>query len=84
MSIYKKMFVAVALLTVPGVSLVSSLYATCCDHESFKRRGVIACPTRGCPWERGDGRCNKNQDCCPGRQCSAQNFCEACPASSNR
>ena len=77
MKIAHKLFFAVALLSVPAVSYVSSLYSSCYDEDEFRSR-----PFRGgsglCNRERGSNRCNIDSDCCPGEECSAFGMCQPC------
>lgn len=67
--------IVLALLSLPFVTSISALYAACCGEDSFMSRpraqGI-------CNWEQGDGRCDTDGDCCPGRKCSAFGICESC------
>jgi len=60
------------------LTLLSSwlaLYAACSGEDSFKSQSL----SQGfCNSERGDGRCDTDGDCCPGRRCSAFGMCEDC------
>ena len=72
----KKLFLMVALLSVPAVTTFGSLYGAC-QGEGFRARPVRS--SNGfCSWERGDKRCNTDGDCCPGRECSAWGMCQKC------
>ncbi len=68
-------YIILALLSIPAMASITSLYATCCGEESFMAR-----PSSNgmCSWEQGDGRCDGDGQCCPGRKCSALGFCENC------
>lgn len=70
MTIIKKISTLLALLSIPAVT---TLYSACYGEDTFKSR-----PSNVCNWERGDGRCNIDGDCCPGRECSAFGFCQSC------
>ncbi len=72
-----KVFLVVALLSVPAVTYFNSLYGVCSEEEEFRAR-PLASSNGSCNWERGDKKCNTNGDCCPGRECSAFGMCQDC------
>ncbi len=61
----------IALLCIP---VAISLYGACCGEEVFRSHPF----GRSGSWERGDGRCNLDSDCGPGRECSAFGMCQLC------
>jgi hypothetical protein len=65
----KYLLVSLALMAVPAMS---SLKAECTDGD-LEDDGS---PARICLKERGDGRCNFNNDCCNGRECNSFGFCQ--------
>jgi hypothetical protein len=69
----RHVYLLLAILALPLVTSV--LYSTCCGEESFMSRPASS---GICNWEKGDGRCDSDGDCCPGRKCSALGFCESC------
>lgn len=54
-------FAFLIMVVVPGIIQVSSLYG----------RGQTLCAH-----QRGDSRCNDNEDCCSGRKCNSFGYCE--------
>ena len=64
----QKLFLLVAVLSVPAVSYVSSL------HSSYYAGAFESSPLKDGP--RMSNRCNLNSDCPAGEECSAFGMCE--------
>ncbi len=70
----KYFLVLVALMSIPVVTYIKSA----CAYEDLFRVRALSSYNGNCNWERGNGRCNTDSDCCPGRECNAFSFCQAC------
>lgn len=65
-------------ILLASISLMWSgaiIYSACCGQV---QRELGSCPFLSCDWERFDGKCNSDSECCPGKQCSSFGYCELC------
>jgi hypothetical protein len=70
-------FTCLLLFVILGAGLfVDSSFAACCGDD---QRKPSICPNISCDWERSDGRCNSNEECCPGKECHETfGYCQPC------
>lgn len=72
MKIYR-LILKLFILSIFVINISSSLAMNGLCPVPYYRRPQ---PPQECDWERSDRRCNDDSECCPGKRCTAFNYCE--------
>lgn len=65
------------LLSLGCITVQQDVFGACCGRD---QREQSVCPNESCDWGRSDGKCDQDEDCCPGRSCNSFGYCIRCRA----